>query len=340
MNLKSNKIIIPAAIVIAGLLIAGSVIYFKKDESKVLSSQQAAEKAINYVNQVISAQGATDTAVLVNTTTTDSGVYQVGFKIRTYDYNLFISKDGKYLFPEAYDLAAISEAQQQQENNNNSSNNSQPAKSDRPDVKLFVMSYCPYGLQAEKMYLPVYNLLKDKADIGIYFVDYAMHDKQEMDENLRQYCIQKNNKAEYYDYLSCFVKAGNSDNCLSEAKIDKTKLASCVAQTDAQYKLTEMFNDKSTWIGSTCPEPPYCFPQFDVNADLNEQYGVQGSPTIVINGTIAEVSPRSPEKFKEIVCDAFNVAPQECQQALSGDAASVSFGEGTAANGASSGSCE
>lgn len=53
------------------------------------------------------------------------------------------------------------------------------------------MSYCPYGLQAEKMFLPVYDLLKNKAEMGIYFVNYIMHDKKEIDENLREYCIQK-----------------------------------------------------------------------------------------------------------------------------------------------------
>ena len=51
---------------------------------------------------------------------------------------------------------------------------SQPAapvavtKSDRPKVELFVMSYCPYGLQMEKAYLPAWNLLKNN---GIMIFD-------------------------------------------------------------------------------------------------------------------------------------------------------------------------
>ncbi|MGI5825841.1 MAG: DsbA family protein [Patescibacteria group bacterium] len=38
----------------------------------------------------------------------------------------------------------------------------QAKKSDKPEVKFFVMSFCPYGNQAEAGLEPVYQLLKDK----------------------------------------------------------------------------------------------------------------------------------------------------------------------------------
>lgn len=37
-----------------------------------------------------------------------------------------------------------------------------PKKTDKPEVKFFVMSFCPYGNQAEAGLEPVYRLLKDK----------------------------------------------------------------------------------------------------------------------------------------------------------------------------------
>jgi hypothetical protein len=206
-------------------------------------------------------------------------------------------------------------------------------KKDTPDVKLFIMSYCPYGLQAQKMFLPVYDLLKDKANMGIYFVNYAMHEKKEIDENLNQYCIQKNEKEKFSNYLSCFVQSGDSAKCLSQAGIDQTKLSSCISETDAQYKIYSQYNDKSTWLNGN-------FPKFDVNTDLNDKYGVQGSPTIVINDKIVNVSPRSPEKFKEAVCNAFNTAPAECSQTLSGDAAATGIGGGTDTSGSNGGCSE
>lgn len=39
-----------------------------------------------------------------------------------------------------------------------------PRKSARPEIKFFVMSFCPYGNQAEAGLEPVYRLLKDKVD--------------------------------------------------------------------------------------------------------------------------------------------------------------------------------
>ena len=192
------------------------------------------------------------------------------------------------------------------------------------------MSYCPYGLQMEKAYLPVYNLLKDKAEMGVYFVNYIMHEKKEIDENLRQYCIQKEEKEKYYDYLSCFVKDGNFEKCLSETSINRDKMNSCISQTDQTYKITQLYNDKSTWLNGQ-------FPKFDVHTDLNEKYGVRGSPTVVINDKVVDVNPRSPEKFKEILCQAFNSPPEECSQSLSNDVPSSGLGVGT---GSSGGSCQ
>jgi hypothetical protein len=182
----------------------------------------------------------------------------------------------------------------------------------------------------EKAYLPVYNLLKDKADMGVYFVDYIMHEKKEIDENLRQYCIQKEQREKYYAYLSCFVKDGNFEKCLSEAGIDKDKMNSCISQTDQTYKITQSYNDKSTWLNGN-------FPKFDIYTDLNEKYGVQGSPTVVINDAVANVE-RSPEKFKEVVCQAFNTPPVECSQKLPEEATSPGFGLNTGSS--SSGSCQ
>ena len=211
------------------------------------------------------------------------------------------------------------------------------------------MSYCPYGLQAQKMFLPVYDLLKNKAEMGVYFVNYIMHEKQEIDENLRQYCIQKEQKDKYYNYLSCFVKDGDFNKCLTEANIDKNKMNSCISATDTQYKITEGYNDKSTWVSGQ-------YPKFGVNDNLNQQYGVGGSPTIVINDTVVVTDQqycpggnikcavisnldRSPEKFKEIVCNAFTNLPSECSQTLSSEASSPGLGTGTDSSG-SSGGCE
>jgi len=327
--MKKNIIIIISVVVL--LLIGGAVVYFSGwyngKIKRTLSAQEAAEKAVNFINQNKENLTGGMTASLVSAVE-ENGLYKIKIKIGENEFESYVSKDGKFLFPSAINLEPETTKNSQEQNNTAA----ETQKRDTPDVKLFVMSYCPYGLQSQKMFLPVYNLLKDKVNMGVYFVDYIMHGKQEIDENLRQYCIQKEQKEKYYNYLSCFVKAGEFEKCLSEANINKEKMNSCISQTDKKYKITENYNDKNTWLNGN-------FPRFDIYTDLNEKYGVQGSPTIVINDKIVEVNPRSPEKFKEVICNAFNNPPAECSQTLSSDAISPGFGESKNSSSNTSGGC-
>ena len=316
--IKFSKNLIPLAIVIAGLIIGGAVIYSnQRPEEKlpgieILSPQAAAEKAINLINQNILEEGVSASLIDV---VEENGLYKIRFQIQEQEIEAYLSLDGKLLFTERINLEEVPTIVQEE------GESQEILKRDIPDVKLFVMSYCPYGLQAMKMFLPVYDLLKDKAEMGIYFVDYIMHEKKEIDENLRQYCIQKEENEKYSSYLSCFVKDGNFDECLSEAKISRTKLESCISETDKKYEITAKYNDKSTWLDGR-------FPKFDVHSELDIKYGVGGSPTIVINDKVIIISPRSPEKFKETICQAFSSSPQECSQTLSLNVSSFGFGEG------------
>ena len=267
---------------------------YRLSNSSELSAQDAASKAVSYINNLSGGSGAS----LIDVTE-ESGMYKIHMRIGQNEYESFVSKDGKILFrPGSYYYMNES-------NTDNTTNTSTDVpKSDRPDVKIFVMSYCPYGLQAEKMMLPVYDLLKDKIDIGIYFVDYAMHDNKELDENLRQYCMEAENQSKYFDYLSCFVQGGNSSSCSTKAGINLEDLASCISATAATYNVSAAN-----------------YPAFDVQKDLNELYGVTGSPTIIINGKRINIpsSSRTPENFKQIICSAFNSSPEECAQTLSNE---------------------
>ncbi len=197
-------------------------------------------------------------------------------------------------------------------------------KSDKPKVELFVMSYCPYGLQMEKAFLPAMELLKNKADISIKFVSYAMHGKKEVDENTRQVCINKQYPDKFIPYLKCFVGEDNYKKCLGVAGINESSLTSCISATDKQFAITANFNDQSKWLSGR-------YPIYAVDADLNEKYGVQGSPTLVINGAEANAD-RTPEGVKRAICAAFTNAPAECNTTLATASFSAGFGLGAGAN--------
>jgi hypothetical protein len=47
--------------------------------------------------------------------------------------------------------------------------------------------------------------LGEVADVNVKFVQYIMHGQKEADENVVQYCIQKEQKDKYIDYLNCFL---------------------------------------------------------------------------------------------------------------------------------------
>ena len=191
-------------------------------------------------------------------------------------------------------------------------------KTDKPNVELFVMSYCPYGLQMEKAYLPVMDLLKGKADMDVKFVSYAMHGQKEVEENTLQYCIQKEQNAKFTAYLSCFAASGDSASCLSSSGVNANALNTCVTRTNNQFGIMKKFNDQSTWLSGQ-------YPVYPIHERLNSDYNVQGSPTLVINGQDVEVG-RSPEAVKQAICAGFNNPPAECEQGLGNYAYVPSFG--------------
>jgi FKBP-type peptidyl-prolyl cis-trans isomerase 2 len=194
-------------------------------------------------------------------------------------------------------------------------------KSARPSVELFIMSYCPYGLQMQKAMLPVMDLLGDSADFRIKWVSYIMHSEKEIDENNVQECIQVAYPDAYIDYATCFTVTGETDSCMTTAGIDRATVDSCIAALDADFNITGLYEDTSTWSGGR-------YPPYMVHIMENTQYGIRGSPTTVINGDVVGIN-RSPEDVKQAVCCAFTNPPAECDQVLSSAPASPGIGGGT-----------
>ena len=295
--------------------------WFVKVDSKAITTAEVAEKVSTYLQKAVSG----DVQIIGVEKMPEQDLFVVGINISGSVYTSFVTSDGNVLFPSAVNLnAQITETADTQ--------TPTVEKTEKPKAEAFIMSYCPYGLQFLKAYIPVLELLKDKADLTVNFVSYAMHGKKELDENLRMYCIQKEQKAKFIDYLTCFVKAGDYAGCITEVKIDSEMLDKCTSETDVEYNITEMYNDKETWMGGS-------YPQFNVESDLNIEYGVKGSPTLVLNGV--QISPsRTAEAIKTVVCNAFITAPEECKTTLSTQAESAGLGPiGTATGSTTEANC-
>jgi FKBP-type peptidyl-prolyl cis-trans isomerase 2 len=197
------------------------------------------------------------------------------------------------------------------------------SKRDVPVVELFVMSHCPYGTQMEKGIIPVVTALNNTMNFSVKFCDYAMHGQKEIDEQMTQYCMQKNDKAQYMKYLTCFLNttSGDSASCIASVGINKTKLDACVKTTDAQFNITKDFNDKTTWISGS-------YPPFKIFQAENDKYEVQGSPTLVVNGVVVENAGRAPKGILSAICNSYTKRPDACNLNLSTATPSAGFGGG------------
>ncbi|MBR9679828.1 MAG: thioredoxin family protein [Candidatus Altiarchaeota archaeon] len=271
---------------------------FTKIKSVELTGQVAANKAVKFINENILQDQATAKLEGVEES---NGMYKIKLIINDQAMESYISNDGKLLFPEAIDLTTP----QLQQPPEAQATQTDVLKFDKPVVELFVMSHCPYGTQIEKGILPVVKELGSKIDFEVKFVNYAMHGKGELDEQLRQYCVQRDYNDKYVVYLGKFLETENSDEALEAAGLSEADISQCVAATDEKYKVTELYEDpqQSEWSGR--------FPPFKVYDVENKKYGVSGSPTLVINGKAVN-SGRDAQSLLNSICGAFTDKPEEC----------------------------
>jgi hypothetical protein len=315
------------ALVLAGCGVKGST------AAKILKPEEAKARVTDYINNTLLA-GAPYKATVGNLSEAN-GLYRMAISVNNQNIDAYMTKDASLFFPQAMDMikkpttpsSTTAAANQQKAPTTQEVNN----KTAKPSVELFVMSQCPYGTQIEKGILPAVDVLKKKIDFTVKFCDYAMHGQTELNEEMNQYCIQKNEPQNFQNYLKCYLNAGDSASCVKSAKINVAKLSSCVAATDKTYKITEGYNDKSTWVSGQ-------FPQFNIFKDDNTKYGVQGSPALVINGETIS-SARDSASLLATICSAFSTQPAECQAKLSSETPAAGFGSGTSASDSTGATC-
>lgn len=271
----------------------------------VISNQEAGSKTLSLINDYFITEGSATLTGIEE----ESNLYKVNLLYNSQVTPVYITKDGKYLImPNGLvDIAQLEATASQQ---GEEQPEAETPKSNKPVVELFVMTHCPYGTQAEKGLIPVLELLGDSIDGKIRFVHYFMHGDKEEQETYRQVCIREEQPEKYLDYLKCFLEAGNSEECLGNANIDKAKLDSCIKDKSEGY--------------------------YAEDSALSEEYGVRGSPTLVVNGVIVS-SARSPAAYLSTICSAFNAPAEECTEQLSSTTPGAGFGyEGS---GTGQGSC-
>jgi glutaredoxin len=178
------------------------------------------------------------------------------------------------------------------------------------ELEAYVVSYCPYGLQMQRVLNEVQKTL-GSGNIKVRYIGAvvdgvitSMHGEQEAVENHRQICIREEQNDKYWDYVGCFIKAGDSETCLAEAKIDTTMLSECMEDPERGVKYAE-----EDFAGQA-------------------KYGVTGSPTLILNGQrVSEFNfgGRSAEAVKTMLCCSMSKEVSGCSRDLQTEQASVAF---------------
>jgi len=300
-----------------------------------VSSQDAANKAVNYINKNLVQSGS----VSLLSVNEMSGVYEVVTSYQGQNISVYVTKDGKYLVigSGTFDMT--------QEVSTTPASTQEIPKTDKPTLDLYVWAECPYGKQAETLVKPVYDLLKNKVDFNLIFIgpvtdnkDVAakscfdgqgkstedavkaccnsyningktiyscgLHGNAEALESERQACVLKEyGKDNLWRYLVEFDSSGDVAKAITAAGADANKISSCMSS----YGWFDILSDNS--------------------ATANKN-GIQGSESILLNGV--KLSPAnyrwSPEKLKSLICSGFVTQPSECSQTLSEGSASSSSG--------------
>jgi len=238
-----------------------------------------------------------------------SGVYQVNFDYQGNLIPIFVTKDGKY-------SGSLSPLENINSNSNSNSGNNQQQtdvpKSDKPEVELFVWGYCPYGVQAQGPLAEVVSLLGDYADFKAVLY-YDGHGAFETQQNKIQECIQKVAPDKYWDYAAGFVEDIYPE-CSSSRDVacDKTKAVTLMNSLgiDSNAVLACVDSQGEDLIAAA--------------SGRASELGVTGSPTLVVNGVKTSPSSRTAEAFKDVICSAFNNAPEACGETLSSDTGTTS----------------
>ncbi len=268
---------------------------FSGASGKVISEEEAKAKTLTYINTLLQGQAE----ATVDSITDRGDLYAIKLNVGGREYDSYITKDGSLLFPSAIDMTATPETPAEPEPQ-------EMPKTDKPTVQLFVMSECPYGVQAEEAFFPVIKALAGQINFELHFIAndngdgtfQSLHGQKEVDENIRQVCAMKYYPNAYIDYISCQNQNFNSgkdisttwEECIATAKLDLTTIKTCAEGTEGK----ELFIE---------------------NIKLAEEKGVGGSPTMYIND-VSYNSARTAAAFQQTVCGAFNTAPTSCDTVI------------------------
>lgn len=127
---KLNKNLIAVAIIIAGILIAGTVLLINKGKiGGFLTAEQAGEKTMNFINENLLEQGQGLTASLLNVER-ERGLYRINFQVGEENFESYVTRDGRLFFFEGIDMErGVSDTPPDEQGQGQEQGNAEPEES-------------------------------------------------------------------------------------------------------------------------------------------------------------------------------------------------------------------
>lgn len=273
----------------------------------------SADDTLSFINQNLLQPGTE--ATLVNKTR------EGGVNVLTLDLNgeqATVYTSGDYLFLTGINMAEMEEQlanQPAQQPTQQAAQESQEVpKTDKPKVELHIFSYCPAGSAALDSFSETADFMKSQADFEVHFFS-NMHGEYEKQQNLVQLCIQKEEPNKYWDYAKAFKETVYTACARSSDNLNCDKEESIKLMTELGIDSDNIFDCVET-DGAT---------MYAEDKQRATELGLRYSPSLVINDVDAhmeEMSSRSAESIKDVVCSAFNDIPDVCSMELSTQSAS------------------
>ena len=284
------------------------------------TAKQTAQEFIN--KELMRGRGTAE----VKSVSEEGGLYKIMVAVSGREINSYMTKDLSTFFPSPLEMKKPEIAGA--ETGTPSGEETPPQeipKSEKPEVQLFTMAFCPFGNQAEGLMKPVVDLLSDAVGIEVHYIFYenyqgggpdycidkdskycSMHGVAEANQDIRELCVYNNQPAKFWDFVAKVNEdctAGDVETCWKTAAgatgVNAAAVESCFSANKLDYAKSEK--------------------------ELSDKFDARSSPTLIING-VKYQGTRTSEGYKKAICGAFETEPEVCRQTLEAADASGSAG--------------
>jgi hypothetical protein len=148
--LKERPVVYSLALLIIGFLIGSFIVMnIRPTGFAILSPQDVAGKVLSYINNNLVQPGSSASFVSIEEV---SGVYKIITEYRGNKIPVYATKDGSFLFiSQPINLSQELPKRTQQKTETKKTSCEDLSKSDKPQLEAFVVSYCPFGLQMQRI---------------------------------------------------------------------------------------------------------------------------------------------------------------------------------------------